>query len=217
MAIASDHGDTGIINATDNRRMEWLARAMTIQMGGAAYISDYPMDAATVRRTAVPGTLTLARRLGAALRQARAEHADPFQALATALSGTLYTHGLVLFAGKVTDVDRRTVDGFARGHVTLADLADPRDQLEITFQNEHLVARRNGRVAAIVPDLICTLNTETGTPVTTEALSYGQRLTVFAISTPDLMRTPDALDCFGPAAFGLTDPYTPVEHLTAVT
>jgi hypothetical protein len=31
------------------------------------------------------------------------------------------------------------------------------------------------------------------------------------------MRTPDALDCFGPAAFGLTDPYTPVEHLTPVT
>ena len=215
MAIASDHGDTAIIDAADNRRMEWLARALTIQMGGAAYISDYPMDADTVRRTAVPGTLTLARTLGTALRRARAGHADPFGALAAALAGTLYAHGLVLFRGKVTDVDRRTVDGFARGHVTLADLDDPHDQLEITFQNEHLVARRNGLVAAIVPDLICTLNTETGTPVTTEALAYGQRLTVFAISTPDLMRTPAALDCFGPAAFGLADPYTPVEDLAA--
>ncbi|WP_113699384.1 DUF917 domain-containing protein [Nonomuraea lactucae] len=215
MSIASDHGDTGIIDAVDNRRMEWLARAMTIQMGGAAYICDYPMDAATVRRTAVPGTLTLARRLGATLRQARAAHADPFEALAGTLADTIYSHGMVLFAGKVIDVERRTVDGFARGRVTMAALDDPGDRLEITFQNEHLVARRGTRVVAIVPDLICTLNSETGAPVTTEALAYGQRLTVFAISTPDIMRAPEALRCFGPSAFGLSEEYTPVERLAA--
>ncbi|MER7356530.1 hypothetical protein [Nonomuraea dietziae] len=33
------------------------------------------------------------------------------------------------------------------------------------------------------------------------------------ISTPDIMRTPAALDCFGPATFGLPDPYTPGEQL----
>ncbi|MGA5761625.1 DUF917 domain-containing protein [Nonomuraea bangladeshensis] len=213
MSIASDHGDVGIVEAVDNRRMEHLARALTVQMGGAAYICDYPMDAATVRRTAIPGTLTLARRLGATLRRARQEHADPFAALSATLADTIYTHSRVLFAGKVIDVDRRTVDGFARGRVTLADAADDGDTLEIVFQNEHLVARRGGRVLAIVPDLICTLNSETGTPVTTEALSYGQRLTVFAISTPPIMRTPEALEVFGPAAFGLHEPYTPVEDL----
>ncbi len=156
-------------------------------------------------------------RIGAALRTARQRHEDPFDALTAALAGTIYTHGLILFRGKVVDIDRRTVDGFARGHVTLAALDDPADQLVITFQNEHLVARRDGQVVAIVPDLICTLNTDTGAPVTTEALAFGQRLTVYAISTPDIMRTPAALDCFGPAAFGLPDPYTPVEQLTAGT
>ncbi|MBB3724153.1 hypothetical protein FHR33_000013 [Nonomuraea dietziae] len=217
MSIASDHGDVAIIDALDNVRMERLARVMTVEMGGAAYICDYPMDAATVRRTAVPGTLTLGMRIGAALRTARERHEDPFDALTAALAGTIYTHGLILFRGKVVDIDRRTVDGFARGHVTLAALDDPGDQLRITFQNEHLVARRDGEVVAIVPDLICTLNTDTGAPVTTEALAFGQRLTVYAISTPDIMRTPAALDCFGPAAFGLPDPYTPVEQLTAGT
>ncbi|MGW4474272.1 DUF917 domain-containing protein [Nonomuraea sp. NPDC004354] len=216
MSIASDHGDVAIIDARDdNVRMERLARVMTVEMGGAAYICDYPMDAATVRRTAVPGTLGLAERIGAALRQARARHDDPFEALTAALAGTIYSHGLVLFRGKVVDIDRRTVAGFARGQVTLASLDDPGDRMVITFQNEHLVARRDGEVVAIVPDLICTLNTDTGAPVTTEALAYGQRLTVYAISTPEIMRTPAALDCFGPGAFGLGEPYVPVERLAA--
>ncbi|MEU4332455.1 S-methyl thiohydantoin desulfurase domain-containing protein [Nonomuraea dietziae] len=74
------------------------------------------------------------------------------------------------------------------------------------------VARRDGQVVAVVPDLICTLNTDTGAPVTTEALAFGQRLTVYAISTPDIMRTPAELD-----RFGLPEPYTPVEQLTAGT
>ncbi|GAA4045594.1 DUF917 domain-containing protein [Nonomuraea soli] len=213
MSIASDHGDAGIIDAVDNRRMEMLARAVTVQMGGSAYICDYPMDAREVRRTAVPGTLTLAARIGATLRQARDDHRDPFAALTAMLADTIYSHGVVLFRGKVADIERRTVAGFARGRVRLTAMDDPGDQMEIVFQNEHLVARRNGQPAAIVPDLICTLNSETGAPVTTEALTYGQRLTVYAISTPRIMRSPEALACFGPAGFGLDDPYVPVEQL----
>ncbi|TXK41400.1 DUF917 domain-containing protein [Nonomuraea sp. C10] len=213
MAIASDHGDVCVITAGDNKRMEQLARALTIQMGGASYISDYPMDTAEVRRTSVHGTLSLCRDIGRTLREARAAHADPFDALTAMLAGTIYSLGVVLFRGKVVDVERRTVDGFARGRARLQAADDPGDVLEITFQNEHLVARRDGRVLAIVPDLICTLATETGAPVPTESLAYGQRLTVFAISTPPIMRTPDALACFGPAGFGLTDPYVPLENL----
>lgn len=216
MAIASDHGDVCIIRAGDNKRMEQLARALTVQMGGASYISDYPMDTAEVRRTSVHGTLSLCRDIGRTLREARAAHADPFEALTAMLAGTPYSLGVVLFCGKVVDVERRTVDGFARGRARLQAVDDPADVLEITFQNEHLVARRDGRVLAIVPDLICTLATETGAPVPTESLAYGQRLTVYAISTPPIMRTPEALACFGPAGFGLTDPYVPLETLLAV-
>ncbi|MFE0148415.1 DUF917 domain-containing protein [Nonomuraea sp. NPDC059007] len=213
MAIASDHGDTAIITAGDNKRMEQLARALTIQMGGASYISDYPMDTAEVRRTSVHGTLTLCRRIGETLREARATHADPFDALTKMLAGTIYSLGTVLFHGKVVDVERRTVDGFARGTARLEATGDPGDVLEITFQNEHLVARRNGTMVAIVPDLICTLNTESGAPIPTESLAYGQRLTVYGISTPPIMRSPEALACFGPAGFGLPDPYVPLEDL----
>ena len=55
---------------------------------------------------------------------------------------------------------------------------------------------------AIVPDLICVLDQESAEPITTERLRYGQRVRVLGISTPDLMRTPEALATFGPVAQG---------------
>jgi DUF917 family protein len=85
--------------------------------------------------------------------------------------------------------------------------------MEIEIQNENLVARVEGKVKAIVPDLICIMNTETAEPITTEELRYGQRVTVVAVSVPEIMRTPEALDVFGPACFGLKEPFISIEEI----
>jgi len=63
-----------------------------------------------------------------------------------------------------------------------------------------------------VPDLICVLDAETAEPITTEGLRYGQRVRVIGISTPDMMRTPEALAAFGPGAFGIDEEFVPVEQ-----
>jgi hypothetical protein len=109
-------------------------------------------------------------------------------------------------------VERRTTDGFAQGRAVISPL-DPTsdDTLGISFQNENLIALRNGHCVAIVPDLICVVDEETAEPITTEGLRYGQRVRVLGISTPDMMRTQEALQAFGPTAFGLTEPFVPVE------
>ena len=95
------------------------------------------------------------------------------------MSDTLYSHGRVIYEGKVVDVMRRTVDGFARGNAWIAP-HDDGPRLELHFQNEHLIARVGDRVRAIVPDLICVLEADTAEPITTESLRYGQRVRVFA-------------------------------------
>ncbi|WP_329607763.1 DUF917 domain-containing protein [[Actinomadura] parvosata] len=192
--------------------MEWLARGVTIRLGGVAHIAEYAMTGAQVKRTAVPRTLTLARTVGRTLREARSRAADPVAALADALRDTLYGHLRVLFRGKVTDVERRTEAGFARGRAAAVSF-DGRHELELMFQNEHLVALVDGEPRCIVPDLVCVLESEQAEPITTESLRYGQRITVVGISTPALMRTPEALAVFGPAAFGLPYPFRPVEEV----
>jgi uncharacterized protein len=217
MVVAGDHGETVTIDtAADNRRMEWLARAATIRMGGAALIADYPMSGADVKRTAVPRTLSLGLSLGRALREAREQLRDPISALTEALAPTAYSHLRVLFAGKVADVERRTVDGFAKGRARFVSF-DGTSTLRTVFQNENLVAEVDGVVTCIVPDLICVLEAESGEPITTETLRYGQRVVVVGISTPAIMRTPEALAVFGPSCFGLSDVFRPVEDAVPVS
>lgn len=211
LALAGERGERVIIDTgDDDRQMEWLARGATIRLGGVGHIAEYAMTGAEVRRTAVPRTISMALALGRAIRLARETHRSPFDAIAETLASTLYPHLVELFAGKVVDVERRTTEGFAKGRAVVA-AHDGTGRLEISFQNENLVARRDGAVVAIVPDLICVVDEETAEPITTEGLRYGQRVRVLGISTPGMMRTPAALAAFGPAAFGLDEPFVAVE------
>jgi DUF917 family protein len=213
LAIAGERGERVIIDTgDDDRQMEWLARGITIRLGGVAHIAEYAMRGADVKRTAVPRTISMALALGRAIRLAREDHRSPFEAIATTLTTTLYSHVRELFVGKVSDVERRTTDGFAKGVAVISSLDPSSDErLEIVFQNENLIARKNGKVVAIVPDLICVVDHESAEPITTEGLRYGQRVRVLGISTPAMMRTPEALQAFGPTAFGLVEPFVPVE------
>lgn len=213
MVLTNEYGDSVLVTTHDNFMMEWLARGITIRMGGAAYIAEYAMDGRTAKRTAVPRTLSLGVTIGRGIRLARQEHRDPFQALIELLKTTPYKFGAIIFEGKVIDVFRRTTEGFAKGRAILESTANYSEQMEIVFQNEHLIARANGKLKAIVPDLICVLDSETAEPITTEAIKYGQRVKVMAVSVPEIMRTPEALAIFGPRAFGLDETFHPIEQL----
>jgi len=213
MVVSDCYGDSALIRAVDNRQMEWLARGVTIRMGGCAYIAEYNMSGADVKRTAVPNTLSLAIRIGEVMREAKSRHEHPIDALLGFLPSTLYRYGRVIFQGKVADIARETKAGFSMGRVRIDGLAGFSGRMEIEIQNENLIARVDGKVAAIVPDLICIMNTETAEPITTENLRYGQRVTVVAVSVPEIMRTPEALAVFGPACFGLSEPFIPIESL----
>lgn len=139
---------------------------------------------------------------------ARKAHRDPVAA-ASEMSG-----GQLLMTGKITDVDRRFVAGFARGHLKLAGTnAYEGHDYAIDFQNENLVLRdEEGTVLCSVPDLICIVDAETAEPISTETLRYGLRVAVIGIPAPHLIATPEALDVVGPAAFGYPDvEYRPLE------
>jgi hypothetical protein len=212
MAIANEAGDVVVVRTVDNRTMERYARAVTVQMGGAALIAEYSMDGATAKRASIPGTLTLALQIGKCLRDAREAHDDPIQALIDMLASTPYGYGRVVFEGKVSDVSRQTTGGFVRGRAIVEANRDGA-VLELVFQNEHLIARVDGEVVVVVPDLICVLEADTAEPITTERIRYGQRVTVMGVATPPIMRSREALEVFGPAGFGLTETFRPVEEL----
>jgi DUF917 family protein len=217
MAITNDHHDQTIIDTHDNEMMEWLARGVTIRMGGVAYIAEYPMDGATAKRVSIAGTIGVGLKIGRAIRYAREHHRDPFEHLLETLAETEYFPAKIIFSGKVVEVFRRTAEGFAKGTVRIRELdgdaGEDSPLLEIDFQNENLIARVDGEILSVVPDLICILDSETAEPITTEELRYGQRVKVMAVTVPPIMRTPEALKVWGPRTFGFDVDYVPMAGL----
>ncbi|MGH8263181.1 MAG: DUF917 domain-containing protein [Steroidobacterales bacterium] len=209
--MCNEYGDTVVIESEDNHRVEKLARPVVSSMGGLCMLAIYPMSGRAVKACAIRDTLSLALGIGRAIGAARREQQDACAALFAYLRGTeYYRHCRQIFDGKIIDLRRETLRGWAIGHVALED-AVGKEQLTVTFRNEFLRAQRVGRTVAIVPDLISILDRETAEPITTENLKYGQRVKVVGASVPPLMRSQRALEVWGPRAFGFDEPFIPIE------
>ncbi|BCL77666.1 DUF917 domain-containing protein [Ktedonobacteria bacterium brp13] len=210
--VADELGSIVTLETPNNHHLEWLARGVTIRMGGQSLLVDYPMSGADFKRTAVHRTISMGIKIGEAVTNAHANGQHPIDAICASTQDTIYGRGVVLFRGKIADVERRTREGFAFGRATLQGMGESQgSEMAIEFQNENLVAIKDGQVIASVPDIICLLDNEMATAITNERVRYGQRVVVVAIPTPEIMRTEAALEVWGPKAFGYDIPFTPLE------
>jgi DUF917 family protein len=213
LAMADDKGNSDVLNAASNRWAERIARSLTVQMGCWAMVALYPMTGKQAREQCVLRTVSTIERIGATLREAREAHLlDPVEAVRAV------TGGYLIWQGKIVDVARRTVGGFARGEVAVAGTgAWSGQELTIGFQNEFLIARTGSEVLTVTPDLITILDAETGEPITTETLRYGFRVAVLAIPGNPHWRSAAGLQVVGPGYFGYDVPFMPVEEIMART
>ena len=209
MAMADEKGNSIVLNTVDNISTEKFARVITVEMGGAGLIALYPMTGAQAKRSILRGSLSLIHSIGHIIMGERSANRNPADRLGCQLGG------FRLFEGRVTDVDRRTEGGFARGQAVIEGLESYLGkQLVLKFQNEFLVAEAgDGRPLAMTPDLICLLDLETGEPITTEQMSYGFRVIVFGLPCDPKWRSRHGLDLVGPSYFGYGYSYKPIEDL----
>lgn len=213
--ITAAGGALTVIETDDNLAHERIARNISVALGGIAHMVEYPLTGAEAKNNAIAGSISAAISVGAAIRQARNDRRDPFDSLNEALQLTgLYPFSMTLFDGKIVDLERETKDGFSVGKVVI-DKFGVKSRMEIEFQNENLIARENGKVRAMVPDLITIMDRETADTITTEKLKYGQRVKVIAAAAPAMLREDDALAFVGPVAFGLGPKFLPIELLNA--
>jgi len=197
LAIADEKGNTGVLRTIDNTWTERIARVAAVEMGCSIMIAGFPMSGAQAREALVLNTLSESVGIGQGILAARRENEDPVTRVVELLGGR------ELFAGKVVDVERATTTGFARGRARI-DGAD--GSLTLLFQNEHLLAELDGRVLVTTPDLIMVLEHESGEPITTEGLRYGQRVRVLAAPSDERWHSPEALAMVGPGYFGYDTP-----------
>ncbi|MCF2574473.1 DUF917 domain-containing protein [Brevibacterium sp. UCMA 11754] len=210
--LVDAHGNIVVSRPSDGAWSERLARAVTVEMGGAATMIDYAYGGAVVRECAIAGTLTMAHRIGEILlgRDAGIREHRRIDALCSDL------RAVRLFEGKIVELDRRIEGGFTRGTTRLDGIGVDRGaDCRLEFQNEILLARRNGALAAVTPDLIAVLDHTTGLPITTESLKYGLRAVVIGIPCDLKWRTQMGIATAGPEHFGYDVVWRPVEEIAS--
>jgi DUF917 family protein len=207
MAMADEKGNSLFLETINNEWTERFSRSVSVDMGGSAMIAIYSHTGAEMKAHTIHDSLTYAETIGRTIRESKETAEEPIDVLAERFDG------FHLFRGKITDVFRRTTEGFAKGEATIEGLGAFDDHtLTLQFQNEFLTARTEGEVLATVPDLICTIEAETGEPVTTEELKYGYRVDLLGLPCADPWRTDAGLKLGGPAFFDYDVEYVPIEQ-----
>lgn len=181
--------------------VERVSRKICAEMGSTSCTCKAPRTGAEVKEWGIHFTTTKAIEIGRVLDETLKAHGDPIEALIRNQGGKK------LFTGKITDVERRTTEGFLRGTARVAGLdGDAGRSLTLSFQNEWVVAwdgdPEANRPLATTPDLICVLDTETGDGIGTETIRYGQRISILALPAPEILTTERGLEFVGPRAFG---------------
>lgn len=204
-AMTDERGNVVTLSATTPKWAEDLARSVCTAMGAEATICLYPMTVARAKTATVRNSVSRAMTAGRVMLEASD---DPVGQLCDHLGGFL------LIEGKVTDVERRTTEGFARGTATIEGIGAASGRIaRLEFQNENTVLIENGRVLASVPDIITAVDLHTARPIVTELLRYGQLVNVVGLPIHESWRTPEALAVAGPRAFDYEFDYRPLELL----
>lgn len=209
MALTDEKGNSVIFETITNKWTEELARAVTMSCGGSVSVSLYPMTGAQMKAYSVKNIVTRSQKLGEAIRTVKncADDVTPEEHFLQ------LSEGYKLFKGKIADVLRETRGAFNFGKVMLEGIGECKGhQAYVEFQNENLTATVDGEILATTPDLICLVDTETFTPVTTDALKYGKRVLVIGLKCFEMWRTPAGIDLVGPRYFGCDTDYIPLEE-----
>jgi uncharacterized protein len=208
MVLCDEKGNKILLETVTNAWSETLARTATVAMGLSSMIAIYCMTGKELKDYAVKGTISLARKIGQKIVESNRSKTSPIEAILE------ITRGHRLFEGKIVDVQRDLTTGFVRGTVTIEGMdSDSGSTFSLDFQNENLVGMKDGKPAAITPDLITLLDREKGFPITTESLRYGQRVVIIGMPCDPFWRTEAGLNQVGPRYFKYDIDYVPIEEL----
>ncbi|KAJ6577349.1 Hydantoinase/oxoprolinase [Mycena capillaripes] len=231
-------GDNNVVLLTkvkNEHMVENLMRVVTTEMGSCAALCCPPLAVNEARDYGVPRTLSQAWRIGRAICICR--QTNNMKAIPDAI--LKLQNGVCLFIGKIVSCSRATWRispikqevraGFTWGEIRIAPLLDeelegpvatatvagPGDHMVIPFQNENLLAYVENddgsrKLAAIVPDLISVLDSQSGSNLGSQDYSYGLRVTVIAMAGSPLWHSEAGLRSGGPAAFGFDHQFTPI-------
>ncbi len=185
-------------NRAEGRYIELTLRGATAKISpvlrGAAHMAGgfiascrNPVSVAHVRRQAAVGGISYALALGEAILVA--ESSGPAAVVAAIAA---HARGQILGEGMARKTLRYTPEAFDIGRVTVGEGSGA---LTLHLMNEYMaVETANGQRLSTFPDVIATLSTETGRPVSVGRLREGERVAVLQVPSAEIPVAPALLD-----------------------
>lgn len=206
--ITDGQGNTTVIYSSGTDVLERIGRQVTIAMGSTAAFGFFPLKSHEVKKCTFPKSISKAISIGKTVRESRESGKDPLDAILTLCKG------ITIGSGRIVDIDRSISRGFLYGRVVVGN---KNHQIELDFQNEFLVAKKNGNIVATTPDILMLLEQETGTPIDSQQVQFGLKVHVIALPAPHLWTTPAGLELVGPRHFGYEVDYHPINCSKKIT
>lgn len=207
-SVSDGNGNDFLItNAQSDMYVERMMRAALAEIGAHVGVVNVPMTTNDLKEMTVHHSLSVAWRIGRAIKIARSKfEIDKLpERILSSVGG--HTSGRIIFDGKIIGVEKKLFKGHVYGEVLIEN--ENGDKLAIPFKNENIVAKiqrkgsENWEVLASVPDLISVCYTEDGEAVGTPEYRYGIMVFVLAFSPSNLwVDTEKALNVGGPKSFG---------------
>jgi DUF917 family protein len=187
MSIAGASGEGGMIFAKTALSMEVMARALCQTFGNCAGTVSYPMDGSAMKKIIVPDTMSLCEKTGSVINGSKPSGEKIAEQLRKEI-------GMAeLGRGAVTKKVSETKGGFDYGRVDVEGKSG--SKLSVFFKNENILALRNGKIIAMIPDLVCWLSDD-GEPLTNADVEKGRKVFVLGLEAHKLLRTKKAIAAF---------------------
>jgi DUF917 family protein len=204
--VAADISAENIVlieQTRDSQAAEKITRTLAAEWNQTVYTARRVLTGKQVKTSPVPNTLSTSIRIGTLLRKAL----DPLRAILKE------TKGFLLFEGTVAEAEHETKSGFTWTTLELDGANEDRNSsFKLKAKNEFLIAHKDGKLAAIAPDIITTVNAETGRCSSAERVKKGDKLAVIGIPAPSKWRRQKGLRLWKEVMqkSGITENYAPL-------
>jgi len=208
MVVADPNAQNVVIvkETADSRSAERIARTLAAEWGHSAYTPRRILTGKEVKTSPILHSLSRSIRVGALLRK----EVDSVGAVLREIKG------VKLFEGTVDKVEKETKAGFTYTEVTLKGTSEDKgSRFELRAKNEILVAYKDRKLVAMAPDIITSVDLQTGKCRTAEKTEKEDRLVVLGIPAPPKWRTSKGLELWKDVLqrSGIRVAYVPIEQL----
>ena len=201
-------GNVCIIKETTSLKVaERIGKMISAAAYGLAGQAGIILTGEELKEVVIAGTLTESYELGKFIREANTSGKKVVEEMVKMLGGWIIAKGEV----KIKDDSDKS--GYYWGYVTIIGEDEySGNEYKVWFKNENHIVWKNNEPYIMSPDIISTVDLETGEPIPNPKIKVGQKVALIGMKCKPALRCKECFDVLTPKYFGFDIPYVPIEE-----